>query len=125
MCSNWSNSLGHFKVSPNCNVVEDISHMMTCQGLSDTRDKLYAFTTAYCDDHPLVAEVVKKYIKKKCRLFIQFLLDCSTLPEVILLVQKNGNHVLEHLFNITRLWCYCVHRDRLKILGRWKDFMKA
>ena len=59
LCSNWSNSLGLCKVSPNCNVVEDIPHMMTCQGLSDTRDKLYAFTTAYCEDHPLVAEVVK------------------------------------------------------------------
>ena len=77
LCSYWSNSIGLCKLSPICNVVEDM------------------------------------------------LFFCSSLPEVIRLVQKHGNHVLEHRFNITHLWCYCLHRDRLKILWRWKDFMKA
>ena len=60
-----------------------------------------------------------------CNVVEDMLFFCSSLPEVIRLVQKHGNHVLEHRFNITHLWCYCLHRDRLKILLWWRHFMKA
>ena len=39
-------------------------------------------------------------------------------------VQSDGQKVLEHLFNITRIWTYSLHRDRLKLLGRWRNFSK-
>jgi hypothetical protein len=72
-----------------------------------------------------VASLVQKFCKTECRLFCQFLLDCSVLPEVIAAVQKQGEDILSHLFAITRIWVYTLHRDRLKILGRWRNFAKT
>ena len=80
------------------------------------------FTSSYINSHPVVATIVRQYCYPDCRLFCQFLLDCSALPEVIAAVQQHGNVILEHLFNITRIWVYALHRDRLKILGRWRKF---
>ena len=54
-------------------------------------------------------------------LFSQFLIDCSVIPEVISLTQLLGTDALYNLFKVTRTWCYSLHRDRLKILGRWTE----
>ena len=51
--------------------------------------------------------------------FVQFILDCSTIPAVIRASQLDRN-VLKLLFKICRTWCYSLHRTRLKLLGRWK-----
>ena len=50
---------------------------------------------------------------------MQLLLDCSALPEVIAASQLHGNQVFADLFYIGRNWCFCVHRERLKCLGKW------
>ena len=52
--------------------------------------------------------------------FVTFMLDCSSDPEVILLHQDMGFSVLEALFSVTRTWAYILHRERLKLLGRWR-----
>ena len=49
---------------------------------------------------------------------VQFLLDCSVLPEVIHASQKDSK-ILSLLFKVTRTWCYSMHRARLKMLDRW------
>ena len=77
------------------------------------------FTQNYSTDHPIICNLVELYVKLDSPHFCQFLVDCSILPEVIQSVQQHGSIILHHLFNITRIWCYAIHRDRLKILGRW------
>ena len=49
---------------------------------------------------------------------VQFLLDCSTLPEVIAEVQ-NKSDILVDLFKFSRSWCYSINKSRLKLIGRW------
>ena len=124
LCSNWSkNTSGHCLLSPSCQIVEDITHILKCcKALSPTREKLISFTASYCDDNPDAKDIVNLYCTPAHPQFCQFLLDCSTLPEVIRSVQQNGSTVLSHLFNITRIWCYSIHRERLKLLGRWNRF---
>jgi hypothetical protein len=125
LCSNWSNTDGFCKLSPSCNEEETVTHILqTCTALSKTRENLMTFTRSYCDGHPLVASLTRQFCKTECRLFVQFLLDCSVLPEVICAVQNHGSIIHEHLYNITRIWCYALHRDRLKTLGRWNNFIK-
>ena len=53
--------------------------------------------------------------------FVQLLLDCSVIPQVISACQSDGNHLLSELFKFTRTWCYNVHSNRLKILGQWRN----
>ena len=127
LCSHWSsNKEGLCKLSTDCQTPEDTSHILKfCSALAPTREKLMNFTTSYCNSNPVVASLVQQFCKTECRLFCQFLLDCSVLPEVIAAVQKQGEDILLHLFAITRIWVYTLHRDRLKILGRWRNFAKT
>ena len=126
LCSHWStNSMDLCKMSTSCQVKEDIPHILQhCSALKDTREKLIMFTINYCNSHPIISDIIHTYCNIDCRLFCQFLLDCSVLPDVICAVQSHGQKVLEHLFNITRIWTYSLHRDRLKLLGRWRNFSK-
>ena len=50
---------------------------------------------------------------------MQFLLDCSALPEVISSAQLHGEVIYNDLFYLTRNWCFSVHRERSKRLGLW------
>ena len=127
MCRHWSsNTQGICMLSPDCNTREDITHILkNCIALNPTREKLNTFTQSYCASHPVIASLVLSYCRVECRLFCQFLLDCSVLPEVIAAVQLHGQIVLQRLFDITRIWVYSLHRDRLKQLGRWRNFAKV
>ena len=128
LTSHWSDTSGVCKLSPSCNSSEDTSHILKyCLALHSTRENLFSFTDSYSDRHPIVASIIQKYCKRgtECRLFCQFILDCSVLPEVITAVQTNGQVILQHLFDITRMWCYVLHRERLKILNKWRNFAKC
>ena len=50
---------------------------------------------------------------------VQFLLDCSVLPEVIKSVQIHGDHILGDLFYLSRNWCFSLHKQRMENLGKW------
>ena len=127
LCSHWSqNTQGFCKLSPDCQTSEDTRHILqTCPALTATREKLAIFTSSYSNSHPVVASLIQQYCKTECRLFCQFLLNCTVLPPVIAAVQTHGEVILDHLFNITRIWVYALHRDRLKMLGRWRNFGKS
>ena len=126
LCSHWSNnSSGFCKLSETCQTDEDVTHFLKhCCALQSTRKKLLIFTKSYCLTNPQVDAIVAKYCNPDSRLYCQFLIDCSVLPEVSSAVQQQGTDILTHLYNITRIWCYSLHRDRLKLLGRWKKFAK-
>ena len=54
--------------------------------------------------------------------FVQLLLDCSVVPQVITACQTSDNNfILSELFKFSRTWCFNVHVHRLKILGQWKN----
>ena len=120
LCSNWDNSNGYCRLSLSCNTIEDITHILkTCSALDKTRDKLKTFTKIYCQDKPDIHDLIHTHCSPDRDSFCQFILDCSVLPDVINAVQINGQEILNQLFTLTRIWCYSLHRDRLKLLGRW------
>ena len=51
--------------------------------------------------------------------FVQLLLDCSVIPEVIVTSQEGHKNILDEIFKFTRTWCFNIHMRRMKILGRW------
>ena len=83
------------------NQVEDTEHILVnCDAYIECKKNLYSLANK------------KGYL-------LQFIVDCSTLPSVILAVQNHGNYILEELFYLTRTWCFSVHRERMRRLGRW------
>ena len=51
---------------------------------------------------------------------MQFIIDCSTMPEVIKSAQTYGNHIRDILMYIGRTWCYNIHREHMNQLGLLK-----
>ena len=127
LLSHWSESRTKICKTPTCYGLsrsEDLRHILAfCPSLAPTRRKLMEFTFKYSAS--LHIQEVRNIILKFCSPihpeFCQFLVDCSTIPDVIATAQRYGPVVHEALFRITRTWCYSLHRDRMKILGRWRS----
>ena len=123
LCSHWSkNRKGICLLSPLCaNTVEDLPHILSiCPALSHSRHKLLQYTREYSSKLP---DNLKSLLLQNCSpsnpTFSNFLLDCSTFPAVISIVQLLGAQALDHLFSVTRTWVHVIHRERMKLLGRW------
>ena len=119
----WSANPKGSCLCPSCfglEISEDVEHILLhCPSLSTTRASLAKFTLDYAKDNPDIQSVLLEYTKPTNPLFVQFLLDCSVIPRVISLTQLYGTNTLFKLFKVTRAWCYSLHRNRLKLLGRW------
>ena len=115
-------SNGICALHPQCQELEDIPHILKqCKALSATRLKLSFFTSEYVKQlHPELQDLILEYCRPDHPQFSYFILDCSTLPGVISIVQKLGKDILFHLFYFSRTWAYALHRERLKLLGLWK-----
>ena len=122
LCSHWSkNRNGFCLMSPTCSTtIEDLPHILSsCGALNSARIKLMKFTREYSQTIPSIAHLITNLCTPSSPDFCQFLIDCSTIPAVILATQTQGPKVLHHLFHVTRTWVYSLHRERMKLLGRW------
>ena len=126
LMSNWCHTQSKCCQAPSCSglaLTESLDHILaTCSSLSDIRQKLRKYTEDYCRSSCHLTDL-ETLILDICQpdhpMFCQFLIDCSVLPQVIRLHQLHGNAIHDVLYRITRTWCFCIHRERLKILGRW------
>ena len=123
LCRHWSANKKGFCQAPSCiglELVEDLQHiLLKCASLEPTRQKMLSFTSSYSQPFEILQPILSIIYLRKQSSFCQFLIDCSVLPAVITATQQYGPDTLHHLFRITRTWCYCLHKARLKILGRW------
>ena len=119
LCSHWSSNKGGFCLSPTCsNQIETIDHILVhCQAYSTTRDKLTRLWLS--SPNPKVQELASQALASPPAYLIQFILDCSVIPLVITATQHDGTDILDSLFHLTRTWCFAIHRERMKIYGRW------
>ena len=126
LCRFWSANPNGYCLLPDCNglcIVEDEEHILLyCQSLSATRKKLTEFTINYAKSNPIISETILTLSNPNHPQYFQYLIDCSVLPSVISLTQFYGRDILHQLFKVTRTWCYSLHRDRLRLLGRWRKF---
>ena len=124
LCSKWSANSNGFCLCPSCvgqQVEESVEHVLLhCGSLGPVRERLVSFTLNMSKIMPHLSATLLSLTRPDHELFLQFLLDCSLIPQVIILVQEYGKCVLEHFFKVSRTWCYSLHRERLRILGRWK-----
>ena len=123
LCRHWSANKKGFCLAPSCiglELVEDLPHILIqCASLEPTRQQLLSFTVNYSQSCEILQPILRILYLRTHSSFCQFLIDCSVLPTVIAATQQYGPDVLHHLFRITRTWCFCLHKARLKILGRW------
>ena len=105
---------------PELNLQEDVAHiLLVCPALTDARSHVTAIWNKSSSKSPVLLKLLQAQNTKSPDKIVRFLLDCASVPIVIEAVQEHGTNILEKLFYLTRLWTYSVHRQRLKLLGRF------
>ena len=101
---------------------DSICHILcACPALNSHRNGLLSFTSNFASRLPFsYAQLLLQLCDPSNNSFCDFLIDCSSFPEVISLEQEHGHEVLEKFFMVTRTWIFVLHRERLKLLGRWR-----
>ena len=120
LCRHWSANKKGLCLSLTCeNEEESVHHILiTCCAYHQVRDRHLSIWHNHPD--PIIRKLLLDAAHNPQTL-LQFLLDCSVLPNVILAAQEHGSVVFTSLFKLTRTYCYAVHRERLKLLGRWNQ----
>ena len=124
LCRFWTQNRDGFCLLDSCkdlHIRENIQHILLhCDGLTEVRRRLVAFTRKFADDKPVLKKIIDTHLFSQDEdLRMQFLMDCSVLPPVISAYQEYGATVHQSLFRVSRTWCKSVHVARLKSLGRF------
>ena len=124
LCRFWSSNKDGLCILEKCfnlKISESIEHfLLHCDSLSDERRRLVLYSISFAAENPIVKNIIDKYLlfevneEKK----VQFLLDCSSLPDVINAAQQYGPELYQLCFKLTRTWCRSLHRARVKKLGQ-------
>ena len=91
-----------------------------CPAYTKVRQRMFSLCLSVSNSVSLtiITDMLLKSRESDSQL-MQLLLDCSALPEVIAAAQLHGDQDFTDLFYIGRNWCFCVHRERLKRMGKW------
>ena len=100
--------------------VESPEHILLhCPAYNSARNNMIAMCLKIKNpiSHGLVTSLL---LSKSNSIKMQFLLDSSSISEVIASIQLYGEQVSKDLFYCGRNWCFVLHRERLRRLGQWK-----
>ena len=113
--------LAHFHKSnsPTCQLSCNL--IVQCSALSSRRDVLFEYWDILASTNPVCTNLVNTIKQAPEKTFLQFLLDCTAIPEVSKLTGDCAPEVISTLFKMTRTFCYSIHRERLKLLNRWRS----
>ena len=120
----WSGDSSGFCSLPTCRLNPTpgtLSLIFTeCEDLSPARQGVFLLWADHLKDKPFLLPMVRKYtVGCSPAQHMQFILDCTVLPDVIILQQKLGRVVYDSLLYLTRTLCFSVHKARYKLLGKW------
>ena len=113
---------------PNCFPASDgsLEHLLLhCSALSLTRSKLLSLCVNIAEEDDKLYNIINSALMSSCEgsaagsehRMMQFLLDCTVMPEVVAMTQNSGNVLRDRLLYIGRTWCYSIHRERMNQLG--------
>ena len=88
-----------------------------CPVLSSTLAKLLQYWDQFLSLLPNLLPPVQAALQASPEAFTTFLLDLSTDPGVINLVQKYGRGILDNYLPLARSWIWVAHRRHLQPVG--------
>ena len=119
LTKHWTANRDGLCLAPTCvDKTETIEHVLVhCEYYSNCKRRLYSLWLSTANK--VVLKLVLEALSSECQYLVQFILDCTALPSVIRATQNHGPDILKELFYLTRSWCFSLHRQRMKMLGRW------
>ena len=120
-CSIFSRFIAALYTIPGCtgDEIGSLEHyLLTCPALSVARSHALSLTKKVSMEHEKLTNILQSsFINQTPETMVQFLLDCSSLPDVVLLGQSPHSFLVDRVFYICRSWCYTIHRARVNKLG--------
>ena len=120
--------LSHFEesVNPQCSlckqqVTGSLEHLLVlCDSLLQCRSKQFESLEKCSKSSEVSKKIINETYNKSITHFVQLLVDCTTMP-LVLEAKKIEPNILNEILKFARTWCFNVHINRMKLLGRWKS----
>ena len=124
MRRHWSRgSTGNCEIPGCSDEPGTLLHLATgqCPSLTAAKSKVVLLWKDFLTTNPVLFPLVSDISLGDQSHFLSFLVDPSTNPSVISLIQTNKPELdlLNKLFYLTRTWLYTLHKERLSLLGLW------
>ena len=106
---------------PGCDNQESgtLEHLLLhCSPLADARGRVIHPWANHMDSNQDLLPIVTHHTTLNPDLHVQFLLDPSSLPGVIL-ATRNKKEILSHCFYLARAWVYTLHARRSRLQKLW------
>ena len=117
LTSNWTSNHDVICPAPQCTEPESLQHiLLDCQSYANTRTNIVRKWLSVED--PVVAQLARHALLQPPGYLMQFILDPTVMPHTSNLLKSQGENSLGLLMNLTRTWCYSVHRERQKLLKK-------
>ena len=108
------------QLHPDTHTEGDLLHQLVlCPSLASRRVVLFEYWDNISASSPPCKEILVKMKTTNPENFLQFVLDCSAVPDVIAAVQAHGKSIYNILYKATRTYCYSLYRARLKLQNQW------
>ena len=122
LCRHWSMRDGACLASSctGLRLPETVEHILHfCPSYTEIRSSHFNNRKSFAETYQYLSPIIAKVLTFQPPYRCQFILDCTFMPDVISLSQMHGQSAVDKLLYLTRTFCYAVHRERLKSLGRW------
>ena len=108
------------QLHPETSTIGDLLHQLVlCPVLAPHREQLFQFWDELSAPFPVCNILLRNAKTTNAENFLQFLLDCSTVPQVIEAASTYGDGIYDIIFKATRTFCYTIHRAKHQILDQW------
>ena len=124
-CEKLTSHFTSTKSSPLCSICPDgsigsVEHILLfCSALEDVRSQLLANLQKNESISKETKQIIQFNFTLSTSTKVQLLIDPSVLPDVIRETQNGNYDLIEEMFRFTRNWCFSIHRQRLKLQGKW------
>ena len=93
-------------------------YLLFCPALSQARSKVVSLMEKVAAESDLIGNIFEKaFTNQTPEHTVQFILDCTSFPDIILLEQSGNISLVSRIFHVCRTWCYTLHRSRMNKLG--------
>ena len=121
LCRFWSDNRQGHCLADTCHEVDgDLEHLLLhCPALQVARGNLLQMWLVRSQVVPSLYEVVRSIMAAPAQVMMAFILDCTTLPQIVSLSQEYGKEVLDTVLYMTRTYAYVLHRKKQIVIGKW------
>ena len=104
----------------------DLEHLLiVCPALDHVRHRLHSLWCMKTVDCPPLHIFILKILGSCPKQQVKFILDSAACPEIVDMMQKYGQEIINRVMYLTRTWAFSIHRSKMKLLGRWPGFTKS